>query len=135
MQNNPLRIEPVKIEKIAYIGDKPKPEIKKDWIVFYQARRYKYGIKWGYIMKDRLVKFFLDMIFPVFIQWVFPYPIYKKENGVNIKDENGKFVVNWPLTVLARVLSVLTVLYGSYTVFGQTVAEWVALISRTFGIG
>lgn len=135
MSDIPNRIEPVKLEKIGYIGDRPKPQIKKDWIIFYEAKRQNYGIKWGLVMKDKIVKFFIDLIWPVFIQWIFPYPIYKKENGVNLKDEKGKFIVNWPLTVLARILSVITVLYGSYTVFGQTVAEWVAVLSRTFGLG
>lgn len=81
----------------------------------------------------------------VFLQWIYPFAIFKKQNGVPIPvlDENGNpvvdlngnpvFVINWVATIVARVLSVVTVTWGTIEVLGIPIAEWVTRVAETFG--
>lgn len=81
----------------------------------------------------------------VFLQWIYPFAIFKKINGVPVPvfnengdpllDANGNpvFAINWVATVVARVLSVVTVTWGTIEVLGIPIAEWVTRVAQTFG--
>jgi hypothetical protein len=81
----------------------------------------------------------------VFLQWIYPFAIFKKMNGVPIPifdkegnpvvDINGNpvFAINWVATVVARVLSFVTVAWGTVELLGIPVSEWVVRITQTLG--
>lgn len=71
----------------------------------------------------------------VLLQILFPFPIYKKaEDGVTpVVDENGDPVIDWNATYVARTLSIITVAYGTYMIFGIRISEIVAYIENLLG--
>ena len=85
-------------------------------------------------MFEKLLKSLAGKIIPMLLQWVFPYPVYKRENGDVVKDRKGKPVTDWPMTVLARVLSLITVLYGTVEILGLPLSEWIARVSGALGL-
>jgi hypothetical protein len=85
-------------------------------------------------MFEKLLKSLAGKILPMLLQWIFPYPVYKREDGEIVKDRKGKPVVDWPLTVVARGLSLVTVLYGTVEVLGVPLAEWIQRISGALGL-
>jgi hypothetical protein len=72
----------------------------------------------------------------VFLQWVYPFAIYKKDefNKPIIDKKTGKFEINWVATVTARALSLIVATWGTMELLGMSVAEWVARISAALGL-
>jgi hypothetical protein len=72
----------------------------------------------------------------VFLQWVYPFAIYKKDefNKPIIDKKTGKFEINWLATVTARSLSLIVATWGTMELLGMSVAEWVARISAAIGL-
>lgn len=86
----------------------------------------------------------LNQLLAFFRTWLYGRPVYKTRTNDKgevefILDENGKKIMNIPLTILGRVLQVLGA-FGllSATVFGKTLGEWIPLVEdilRVFGGG
>jgi len=64
----------------------------------------------------KLVIYLKDILF----QWIWPFAIYvKAEDGTPLKDPvTKKYLINWTATVVARVLSVVTAVWGTTEVLG-----------------
>jgi hypothetical protein len=143
--SNKNHIEPVKVETPKRIGKKPTPKIETSLPKapttmpsdLYKQREQESKQKQvinNTTMFERLLKSLAGKIIPMLLQWVFPYPVYKRENGDVVKDRKGKPVTDWPMTVLARVLSLITVLYGTVEILGLPLSEWIARVSGALGL-
>lgn len=145
MSDKPQRIEPVKLDLPKRIGKKPKPVVDTPLPParttmppgLYEQREQEskqQPVITKTTMFDKLLKGLLGKIIPMLLQWIFPYPVYKREDGKVAKDRRGKPVVDWPMTVLARALSLATVLYGTVEVLGLPLSEWIERISGALGL-
>lgn len=95
-------------------------------------------------IKERIMGALLNQLLAFFRTWLYGRPVYKTRTNDKgevefILDENGKKIMNIPLTILGRVLQVLGA-FGllSATVFGKTLGEWIPLVEdilRVFGGG
>jgi hypothetical protein len=85
---------------------------------------------------EMLLKKVWQFIRDVFLQWVYPFAIYKKDefNKPIIDQKTGKFEINWWATVTARALSLIVATWGTMEFLGLSVAEWVARISVALGL-
>lgn len=79
----------------------------------------------------KLVIYLRDILF----QWIWPFAIYvKDENGDPVKDPaTKKPAINWIATVVARVLSVVTAVWGTTEVMGVPLFKIVDTILMYFG--
>lgn len=136
-------IEPVKVEMPKRIGKKPTPKVDTAMPVapttmppeLYQQREQETKpVITKSTMFEKLLKSLAGKILPMLLQWIFPYPVYKREDGNIVKDRKGKPVTDWPMTVLARVLSLITVLYGTVEILGLPLSEWIARVSGALGL-
>ena len=136
-------IEPVKVEMPKRIGKKPTPKVDTAMPAapttmppeLYQQREQETKpVKTKSTMFEKLLKSLAGKILPMLLQWIFPYPVYKREDGNIVKDRKGKPVTDWPMTVLARVLSLITVLYGTVEILGLPLSEWIARVSGALGL-
>ena len=136
-------IEPVKVEMPKRIGKKPTPKVDTAMPAapttmppeLYQQREQETKpVKTKSTMFEKLLKSIAGKILPMLLQWIFPYPVYKREDGNIVKDRKGKPVTDWPMTVLARVLSLITVLYGTVEILGLPLSEWIARVSGALGL-
>lgn len=136
-------IEPVKVDMPKRIGKKPTPKI--DTVIpsaqttmppdLYQQREQENKpVKTKTTMFEKIFTSLLGKIWPMLLQWVFPYPVYKRENGDIVKDRKGKPVTDWTMTVLARTLSLVTAFYGTVELLGLPVSVWVERIGALFGL-
>ncbi len=131
-------IEPVKVTMPKRIGDAPKPKApeplpeKVEAVEPKPAQDEQPKIKKG--MFEKLFNGLMGKLIPVLLQWIFPYPVYQRKDGEIVKDRKGKPVVDWPLTVVARGLSLVTVLYGTVEVLGLPLEEWIQRISGALGL-
>jgi len=91
-------------------------------------------------IKEKVMEMLLKKVWQflrdVFLQWAYPFAIYKKDefNKPIIDAKTGKFVINWPATVTARALSLIVATWGTLEFLGLSVAEWVARISAALGL-
>jgi hypothetical protein len=136
-------IEPVKVEMPKRIGKKPTPKIDKAMPaapttmppeLYQQREQESKPVKIKSTMFEKLLKSLAGKVLPMLLQWVFPYPVYKREGGNIVKDRKGKPVTDWPMTILARVLSLITVLYGTVEILGIPLSEWIARVSGALGL-
>jgi hypothetical protein len=136
-------IEPVKVEMPKRIGKKPTPKVDTAMPAapttmppeLYQQREQETKpVITKSTMFEKLLKSLAGKILPMLLQWIFPYPVYKREDGNIVKDRKGKPVTDWPMTVLARVLSLITVLYGTVEILGLPLSEWIARVSGALGL-
>lgn len=136
-------IEPVKVEMPKRIGKKPTPKVDTAMPaapttmppeLYQQREQESKPVKINTTMFEKLLKSLAGKILPMLLQWVFPYPVYKREDGNIVKDRKGKPVTDWPMTVLARVLSLITVLYGTVEILGLPLSEWIARVSGALGL-
>jgi len=61
-----------------------------------------------------------------FLQWVWPFAIFVKDTQTGtpvIDPETGKYRINWVATIVARLLSVVTAVWGTTEVLGMSLAE------------
>ena len=136
-------IEPVKVEMPKRIGKKPTPKIDTAMPaapttmppeLYQQREQESKPVITKSTMFEKLLKSLAGKILPMLLQWIFPYPVYKREDGNIVKDRKGKPVTDWPMTVLARVLSLITVLYGTVEILGLPLSEWIARVSGALGL-
>ena len=136
-------IEPVKVEMPKRIGKKPTPKVDTAMPaapttmspeLYQQREQESKPVKTKSTMFEKLLKSLAYKIMPMLLQWVFPYPVYKREDGNVVKDRKGKPVTDWPMTILARVLSLITVLYGTVEILGLPLSEWIARVSGALGL-
>ena len=136
-------IEPVKVEMPKRIGKKPTPKVDTAMPaapttmppeLYQQREQESKPVKTKSTMFEKLLKSLASKILPMLLQWIFPYPVYKREDGNIVKDRKGKPVTDWPMTVLARVLSLITVLYGTVEILGLPLSEWIARVSGALGL-
>ena len=136
-------IEPVKVEMPKRIGKKPTPKVDTAMPaapttmppeLYQQREQESKPVKIKSTMFEKLLKSIAGKILPMLLQWIFPYPVYKREDGNIVKDRKGKPVTDWPMTVLARVLSLITVLYGTVEILGPPLSEWIARVSGALGL-
>jgi hypothetical protein len=136
-------IEPVKVEMPKRIGKKPTPKIDTAMPaapttmppeLYQQREQESKPVKIKSTMFEKLLKSLAGKVLPMLLQWIFPYPVYKREDGNIVKDRKGKPVTDWPMTVLARVLSLITVLYGTVEILGLPLSEWIARVSGALGL-
>ncbi len=136
-------IEPVKVEMPKRIGKKPTPKVDTAMPaapttmppeLYQQREQESKPVITKSTMFEKLFKSLAGKILPMLLQWIFPYPVYKREDGNIVKDRKGKPVTDWPMTVLARVLSLITVLYGTVEILGLPLSEWIARVSRALGL-
>lgn len=87
-------------------------------------------------MMDAILTKVWQFIRDVFLQWVYPFAIYKKDefNKPIIDPVTKKFKINWVATVTARALSLIVATWGTMELLGMSVAEWVARISAAMGL-
>lgn len=142
------------ISQISYIQSLPKDQrgrlVLSDWPFgfpppdFVEIRKNKKVsilAKPATKLKDKVMNAILNRIWTfvrdVILQWVFPFPIYKKgADGITpITDDDGKPVIDWFATVTARVLSLVAVMWGTVEVLGIPLSEWAARIGAALGIG
>lgn len=71
----------------------------------------------------------------IFLQWIWPFAIFvKDENDRPVVDSvTGKYLVNWTATAIARLLSVVTAVWGTTEVLGIPLFQIVATILSYFG--
>lgn len=71
----------------------------------------------------------------IFLQWIWPFAIYvKDENDKPVVDPvTKKFMINWTATAVARVLSVVTAVWGTTEVLGIPLFQIVNTILSYFG--
>ena len=136
-------IEPVKVEMPKRIGKKPTPKVDTAMPaapttmppeLYQQREQESKPVITKSTMFEKLLKSLAGKILPMLLQWIFPYPVYKREDGNIVKDRKGKPVTDWPMTVLARVLSLITVLYGTVEILGLPLSEWIARVSGALGL-
>ena len=140
---DPVHVEiPKQIDKIpAYdfgIVDDPvelyKAHLRKMDKLTKRAKKQRTPIK-ERVMEVIFTKVW-QFIRDVFLQWVYPFAIYKKDefNKPIIDPKTGKFEINWLATVTARSLSLIVATWGTMELLGMSVAEWVARISAAIGL-
>jgi hypothetical protein len=78
---------------------------------------------------DLVRKLFIDLWFflrDAFLQWVWPFAIYvkDKETGLPVTDpKTGKYAINWVATGVARILSTVTAVWGTYHIMGTPLSD------------
>ena len=77
---------------------------------------------------------FLNQLLAFVRTWLYGRPVYKTRTNEAgevefILDDNGKKIMNIPLTILGRVLQVLGA-FGllSASLFGKSIGEWIPLL-------
>lgn len=92
-------------------------------------------------LKDKAMEAIMKRVWTfirdVLLQWIFPFPIYKKqEDGKTpiIDPVTKKPVIDWFATVSARGLSLIVVAWGTVEVLGMSVGEWAQRIAAALGL-
>jgi hypothetical protein len=93
-------------------------------------------------IKERIMGAFLNQLLAFFRTWLYGRPVYKtRTNDAGevefILDDDGKKIMNIPLTILGRVMQLLGA-FGllSASIFGKTLREWLPILEdilRVFG--
>jgi hypothetical protein len=145
---NGHRIDPIHVEIPKQIDNIPAYDfgVVDDPVELYKAHLRKMDKLTKRAKKQRtpIKERVMDVIFTkvwqfirdVFLQWVYPFAIYKKDefNKPIINHKTGKFEINWVATVTARGLSLIVATWGTMELLGMSVAEWVARISAAIGL-
>lgn len=140
MSDKPSHIDPVEGHKPpSKLRETPKPTLGRRANTDalrrkIQARNDELTAKPKPTFKEKLMGAFLNQLLAFFRTWLYGRPVYKtRTNDAGevefILDDNGKKIMNIPLTILGRVMQLLGA-FGllSATVFGKTLGEWIPLL-------
>lgn len=73
---------------------------------------------------------------PVLIQWIWPYAVFKRnaDGTIKVNPKTKEKEINFWGTIIARLLSVATAVWGTSEVLGIPVATWVFNLLKLFGL-
>jgi len=91
-------------------------------------------------VKERAMNALLNQLLAFFRTWLYGRPVYKTVTNAKgeiefVLDDDGKKIMNVPLTILGRVLQVLGA-FGLLTsaIWGKTVGEWGDIVKGILAI-
>lgn len=73
---------------------------------------------------------------PVLIQWIWPFAVFKRnaDGTVKVNPKTKEKEINFVGTLIARLLSVVTAVWGTSEILGIPVATWVYNLLNAFGL-
>jgi hypothetical protein len=73
---------------------------------------------------------------PTLLQWIWPFAVYKRnpDGTIKINPKTKEKEINYLGTVIARLLSLVTAVWGTSEVLGIPVATWVFNLLKLFGL-